>query len=141
MEIRPATTQYGNVRGISDLYALIWTDNIAVNIFEDEHACVSQDGKRQRTLKGSESGKCYTFGDDMPGVGCQEFIPGGAQGGCTGKNLVPDSLRVFQGKCSVYYGAQCSSFFAQVPKDSCLAGQNNPGGGEQVKSFKCVRIP
>jgi hypothetical protein len=133
--------QYGNVRNMAGVCALIWTDNFAVNIYEDEAECKTQDGKRSRTISGSEEGKCYTFGDDMPGTACSQLVGGGSSGACTGANLVPRSLRVFEGKCTFYYGALCSSFSSTMPDGSCMSGQNNPGAGEQIKSFKCVSIP
>ncbi|KAF4995624.1 hypothetical protein FGRMN_5016 [Fusarium graminum] len=108
-----------------------------ISIYEDESECKTTTGKRSRTISGSQTGKCYTFGDDMPGTSCSQIVGDGASGGCTGSNLVPKSLIVREGKCVFYYGSLCSSFSATMPDGSCMSGENNPGAGEQIKSFKC----
>jgi hypothetical protein len=118
---------------------MIWTDNTAVTIYEDEPECTTHTEKRARTIAGSETSKCYTFGDDMPGTSCTQ-IQGGGTGGCTGANLVPRSLQVHKGSCVFYYGSLCSSFSSQMPDGSCMSGENNPGAGQQIKSFKCVCV-
>ncbi|KAK4198547.1 hypothetical protein QBC40DRAFT_308196 [Triangularia verruculosa] len=111
-----------------------------VLIYEKESECTVHEDTRYRMIWGHEFDKCYTFGDDMPGTGCDEFRGNNKQNGCWGEDLVPRSLRVPNtALCYFYYGPRCLGSSSYMPDHSCMSGENWPGAGEQVKSFKCTR--
>lgn len=100
-------------------------------------------GQTLRELKGSAAtaGKCFTFGDNLPGVSCREiFDPWGQDiRGCVGGKWRPHSFMNGEDEkpCYVYAGGNCQGERITVRSGSCVTPSFSDGSSK-VESFKCV---